>query len=68
MVTECQLCNRAIEHCHGTLVLHSDATIECTDELCEELQVDLHELVLECRQVAGGCECAEVSVHIRATA
>jgi hypothetical protein len=59
MATQCSLCDRGIEHCHGTLVLHSDGTAECTDGFCDEDQADLHELVLECRQFAGGCACAE---------
>jgi hypothetical protein len=59
MTTECTLCGRGIGHCHGTLLLHSDGTAECTEVLCDETQADLHELVLDCRQVTGGCACAE---------
>ncbi|MCE7001405.1 hypothetical protein LWC34_00900 [Kibdelosporangium philippinense] len=60
--TECVLCSRGIDHCHGSLVVHSDGTAECTDITCLELGIGTHELVLECAQLTGGCECAEVRV------
>jgi hypothetical protein len=63
MTTECPLCNRGIEHCHGTLVVHSDGTAECTDMTCEDLYVDTHELVLECVQLVNGCVCVPVLVR-----
>jgi hypothetical protein len=64
MVTECVLCSRGIEHCHGSLVVHSDGTAECTAITCEDLHVDMHELVLECFQLAGGCVCVETVVRV----
>jgi hypothetical protein len=60
MVHECSLCDQGIEHCHGTLVLHVDSSVECTDPLCEDLVVETHELLLECHQAGNGCECAAV--------
>lgn len=64
MVTQCPLCSRGIEHCHGSLVVHSDGTSECTAITCEDLHVEMHELVLECIQLANGCVCVEVSVRV----
>ncbi len=66
MLIECLLCSRGIEHCHGTLVQHVDATLECTDSGCEVLTVDQHELVLECWQVTGGCGCAQAETVTKA--
>jgi hypothetical protein len=59
---ECVLCSRGTGHCHGSLVVHSDGTAECTDITCVELEAGLHELVLDCRQLTGGCLCVEVRV------
>ncbi|MET0135276.1 MAG: hypothetical protein ABW215_16985 [Kibdelosporangium sp.] len=66
MVTECPLCSRGIDHCHGTLVLHSDGTAECTDGTCEGPDDETHVLVLACVQVAGGCLCSELTAGVRA--
>lgn len=60
--TECVLCSRGMDHCHGSLVVHSDGTAECTDITCEDVVVDTHELVLDCLQLTGGCACAEMTV------
>lgn len=63
MVTECPLCSRGIDHCHGSLVVHDDGVAECTEITCEDSHVDMHELVLDCWQVAGGCMCVGMSVR-----
>ena len=63
MTTECPLCSRGIEHCHGSLVVHSDGTAECTEITCVDLQFDRHELVLECHRLATGCVCVPVEVR-----
>jgi hypothetical protein len=64
MVTECVLCSRGTGHCHGSLVVHGDGTAECTDIACEDLYVDVHELVLECVQLASGCVCVEIAIRV----
>jgi hypothetical protein len=42
----CADCTHDAEHCHGTLVLHPDGTVECTDLVCTELGRERHDLVL----------------------
>lgn len=63
MITECPLCSRGIEHCHGSLVVHGDGTAECTEFSCEDHQIDNHELVLECFRLANGCVCVPTEVR-----
>ena len=48
-------CTTGLEHCHGTLVLHADGTVECEDEArcgADELQ---HELWVACDELGCGC-------------
>lgn len=48
-------CGTGLAHCHGTLVLHADGTVECEDvEVCggDELQ---HELWVACDELGCGC-------------
>lgn len=57
-VVEAPACCRVhgTEHCHGTLVLHADGSVECEHaEACglDELQ---HELWVACDEI--GCSCA----------
>lgn len=48
-------CETELAHCHGTLVLHADGTVEC-DEVAacdaDELQ---HELWVACDELGCGC-------------
>jgi hypothetical protein len=62
MVQECPLCTEPVFHCHGTLIQHADSVVECTDELCADLDAETHELVVECWQVKGGCGCVPAGV------
>ena len=48
-----------IDHCHGTLVVHSDRTAECTDTSCELADPMRHELIIDCAAVLLGCCAAE---------
>nr|WP_158891315.1 hypothetical protein [Amycolatopsis anabasis] len=54
---ECIHCTRGIDHCHGTLILHADEQVECSDLSCGDLAVVRHDLVIECHTFAGGCGC-----------
>ncbi|MGU3431803.1 hypothetical protein ACNHUS_02190 [Actinomycetes bacterium M1A6_2h] len=55
----CHDCAAAVDHCHGTLIVHSTHVVECTDETCVELQAIRHVFVVDCTAVAGGCVCAD---------
>jgi hypothetical protein len=54
-MTGCPDCGLGIDHCHGTLVVHSDRTVECTDAACELPDLLRHEFVVDCIAVSGGC-------------
>jgi hypothetical protein len=48
-------CTEDLAHCHGTLVLHADGTVECDDQATcagDELQ---HELWVACHELRCGC-------------
>jgi hypothetical protein len=44
-----------IDHCHGTLVVHRDRSLECTDAACELPELLRHTFVIDCMAVLGGC-------------
>ena len=44
-----------LEHCHGTLIVHSDRSLECTDHACQLPELLRHDLIIDCMAVLGGC-------------
>ena len=44
-----------VDHCHGTLVVHSGRTLECTDAACDLPDLLRHAFVIDCMAVLGGC-------------
>ncbi|MGH3521162.1 MAG: hypothetical protein ACRDQ7_28055 [Haloechinothrix sp.] len=62
MITECAKCTSDLDHCHGTLVLHYDGLIECTEPGCRDTADLRHPLVIDCHAVEGGCACTAWSV------
>nr|WP_280263080.1 hypothetical protein [Nocardia wallacei] len=54
----CLSCDTALDHCHGTLVVHGDRSVECTDAGCYDTDHSRHAFVVDCFDVAGGCGCA----------
>jgi hypothetical protein len=62
----CLDCAQDVDHCHGTLVVHRDRTVECTNPDCELGDLMRHVFVLDCAAVLGGCceaeEAAELAV------
>ncbi len=58
-MSSCQDCGLEIDHCHGTLVVHSDRTVDCTDAACELPDLLRHPLIIDCATVLGGCCAAE---------
>ncbi|GAB2700583.1 hypothetical protein GCM10027089_23410 [Nocardia thraciensis] len=57
-VRVCLSCDSALDHCHGTLVVHRDRSVECTDADCYDADHSRHAFVVDCFDVAGGCGCA----------
>ncbi|HEX3788474.1 MAG TPA: hypothetical protein VHW44_11480 [Pseudonocardiaceae bacterium] len=53
----CPECVRELDHCHGTLLIHLDDQVECTDGDCTDLDQVRHVLVVSCDLVVGGCAC-----------
>nr|WP_084655226.1 hypothetical protein [Nocardia altamirensis] len=62
---DCASCESAVDHCHGTLVVHAGRLTECTDGDCVDVDYVRHTFVVECGDVAGGCGCAEPDVARR---
>lgn len=54
---ECPSCVAELDHCHGTLVLHEDDFVECTEPGCRDFDRIRHTLTVSCAEVDGGCEC-----------
>jgi hypothetical protein len=48
----CPDCAGGLDHCHGTLVLQTDGTVECTDGACTATGRERHDFVLAA-EVAG---------------
>ncbi|MEA5365129.1 hypothetical protein VA596_36735 [Amycolatopsis sp., V23-08] len=56
---ECASCDAAIDHCHGTLVVHPEGGFaECTDPGCVDGDRLRHGLIVDCQTLGGGCACA----------
>ncbi|WP_096498351.1 hypothetical protein [Mycobacteroides stephanolepidis] len=51
----CRDCIQDIDHCHGTLIVHSARHAECTDRECDGLYLLRHSLVIDC--IAAQCDC-----------
>lgn len=59
--TNCPSCAAALDHCHGTLVLHAGRIAECTDAGCFDFDHARHTFIVECGDLAGGCRCGSPS-------
>ena len=64
----CLSCESAIDHCHGTLIIHAGRIGECTDAECVDLEHARHTLVVDCADAAGGCTCTALAVTVKQTA
>ena len=54
-MSRCPDCGLDLDHCHGTLVVHGDRTLECTNAACELPDLLRHTFVIDCLAVSGGC-------------
>ena len=65
-MSSCLNCSLDVDHCHGTLVVHSDRTVECTHAACELADLLRHAFIIDCTEVLGECcvsdEAAELAV------
>jgi len=44
-----------IDHCHGTLIVHRDRAVECTDAGCELPDLLRHAFIVDCIALGGCC-------------
>jgi hypothetical protein len=44
-----------IDHCHGTLIVHRDRAVECTDACCELPDLLRHAFIVDCIALGGCC-------------
>jgi hypothetical protein len=44
-----------IDHCHGTLIVHHDRSVECTDPGCELPDMLRHAFIVDCIALGGCC-------------
>ena len=54
-MSRCLDCGLDVDHCHGTLVVHEDSTVDCTDVMCELPDLLRHAFIVDCVAVLGGC-------------
>lgn len=51
----CSDCGLEVDHCHGTLVVHDDRTVDCTGAACELPDLLRHAFIVDCSAVLDGC-------------
>jgi hypothetical protein len=61
-MTSCSDCGLDVDHCHGTLVMHDDRTVDCTDAACDLPDLLSHAFIVDCIAVRGGSCTAEDQV------
>ena len=63
-MSSCPDCGLELDHCHGTLVVHRDRSMDCTDPGCVLPELLRHDLIIDCMAVIGGCCGAEEAADI----
>lgn len=51
----CPDCRQDLEHCHGTAIVHADASADCSDGPDCALPAALHLFAISCAEV--DCDC-----------
>jgi hypothetical protein len=54
-MSSCSDCDLDVDHCHGTLVIHDDRKVDCTDVACDFPDLLRHAFIVNCSAVRGGC-------------
>lgn len=57
MSDQCIDCVSENDHCHGTLIVHLDHVLECTEDGCVVLDSARHDLLLTCDRLGSACDC-----------
>lgn len=55
----CADCTAELEHCHGTLIVHDDGVVDCTEQDCSDRDPARHPLLLNCVDENPDCGCAQ---------
>ena len=63
--TRCPDCRAERDHCHGTLVEHSDGSTECTEDCATPYPVR-HAMVVDCDAFTPLCGCDQEMVGVAA--
>jgi hypothetical protein len=53
----CWDCGAGLEHCHGTLIVHYDGALDCTEQGCSDRDPARHLLRLDCADETPDCGC-----------
>ncbi|WP_158019405.1 hypothetical protein [Mycobacterium basiliense] len=66
MSTGCRDCRAGLDHCHGTIIRHSEGPLfgrsECTEPDCASPELIPHAFVIDCAAV--GCACGQDAVTL----
>jgi hypothetical protein len=54
-MSSCSDCGLDVDHCHGTLIMHDDRAVDCTDVACDLPDLFRHAFIVDCIAVRGGC-------------
>ncbi|HEY7051431.1 MAG TPA: hypothetical protein VH496_04755 [Mycobacterium sp.] len=57
MPLQCRYCRDGLEHCHGTVIIHTRLRAECTEDGCDAPELVAHALRVDCDAV--GCTCSQ---------
>ena len=58
--TDCRDCTSETDHCHETLIVHVDQTIECSGGTCVATTV-AHLHLIPCSELSPACRCDQGS-------
>jgi hypothetical protein len=56
MAMSCARCAEDLDHCHGTLITHTDGTAECTTPTCRNVDDSRHLTATPCAALTD-CHC-----------
>jgi len=63
----CDECDEGLAHCHGTLVLHADETVECDEQGACGADEVTHRWWVACSELGCGCTGDEVATVAEVT-
>lgn len=59
-MSDCRDCQAGLDHCHGTIIHHSQRHWECTETACASGELVAHAFIIDCDAVGCGCYTAVV--------